>query len=296
MKTKIEKLPKSTLKITVTVPNEKVKKTYEKLMTDIVKNAEVRGFRKGQAPRNIVEEQTNVSKLYGDIIDELLKTYYPQALKEKLISPISNPQVEITEFDLEKDFEFTATVAIRPDVKIKEYKKALKKAKTDKEEKVRKENEEKLKNGEKLEDSHAHLHINEIIKVLLENTEVEIPDLLIQEETDRMLAQLMDQTKTLGMSLEQYLKAQNKTGDQLREDYNKISERNIKAEFVMAQLIKDENIEVTDQEIEDTAKAAGDPAILEALNKDPMQKWYIKSILQKNKLISKLMEETDHER
>ncbi len=61
----------------------------------------------------------------------------------------------------------------------------------------------------------------------------------------------------------------------------------------MAHLIKEENIDVTDKEIEDTAKATGDPSILEKLENDQIQKWYIKSVLQKNKLISKLLEELE---
>jgi len=77
----------------------------------------------------------------------------------------------------------------------------------------------------------------------------------------------------------------------LRNEYTKIAENNIKAEFVLSELIKKENIEVSDEEIEEMIKAAGDPNLVKS--EDPMQKLYIKSILQKNKLISKLAEEAE---
>src|SRR3990167_731837 len=113
MQTNVEKLPKSTLKLTVTVPSEKVKQAYEKILIDVVNGAEIPGFRKGRAPKEMVLEKTDVSSLYGEVVNELLKTYYPQALKEHLIQPIANPKVEIKEFDLDKDFTFIATIATK---------------------------------------------------------------------------------------------------------------------------------------------------------------------------------------
>lgn len=114
MKTKIEKLPKSTVKLTVTIEADSVKKAYEKTLDEAVKTAKIEGFRPGTAPKDIVKEKIGESKLYGDVINDLLETYYPQALKENLVVPVSNPKVEIEVFDPEKDLEFTATVAIRP--------------------------------------------------------------------------------------------------------------------------------------------------------------------------------------
>jgi trigger factor len=91
--------------------------------------------------------------------------------------------------------------------------------------------------------------------------------------------------------LEKYLEAQNKTEEELKEDFKESAEKNIKAEFVLSHLIKEENIEVDDSEIDEMINAAGDPAVTEQMQ-DPMQKLYIKTILQKNKLLTKLIEET----
>ncbi|MFZ2663801.1 MAG: trigger factor [Patescibacteria group bacterium] len=295
MKTKIEKLPKSTIKLTVTLEKEKVKESYEKILTEAVKNTEIEGFRKGTAPKEMVKDKLGVSSLYGEAINDLLQTYYPQALKENLLMPVSNPKVEIKEFDLEKDFEFSAVFAVRPEVKIKNYKKALKEYYKDKTEKNDKEKLEKLKKGEKIEESHVHMGANEIIDILLKESDVEIADMLIEEETDRVMARLMDQLRSINLSVENYLKAQNKTAESLRKEYDEMSIKNIKAEFVLSHLIKEEKIEVTDKEIDDMINAVGDKSIGESLN-DPMQKLYIKTILQKNKLINKLIEETEGEK
>lgn len=294
MNTKIEKLPKYTIKLTVTLEKEKVKESYEKILEEAVKNTEIEGFRKGTAPKEMVKDKIGASSLYGESINDLLQTYYPQALKENLLMPVSNPRVEIKEFDLEKDFEFSATFATKPEVKIKNYKKALKDYYKEKTAKVEKEKAEKLKKGEKIEESHVHIGANEIIDILLKESEVEVADMLVEEETDRVMSRLMDQLKTINLSVENYLKAQNKTAESLRKEYDEMSIRNIKAEFVLSHLLKEENIEVTDKEIDDMIGAVGDKSIGESFN-DPMQKLYVKTILQKNKLISKLIEETEGE-
>ena len=294
MKTKIEKLPKSTIKLSVTIESQKVKDAYEEVLNEAIKNTEIEGFRKGNAPKKMVEDKIGVSNLYGDVINKVLQNYYPQALKENSVSPISQPRVEIKEFDLEKDFEFTATVATRPDVKVKDYKKALKDRYNERLEQKKKDNAERLKKGEALDDSHTHMGTNDILDVLLEKAEVEIADLLVEEEADRLMSRLVDQTQSIGLSVEQYLKAQNKTAEDLRKDYSKLAERNIKAELVLAQLVKDENIIVEDKEIEEMLAAVGDPSMAQKMG-DPMEKFYIRSILEKNKLISKLIEETEGE-
>ncbi|MBU0534795.1 hypothetical protein KKC62_01275 [Patescibacteria group bacterium] len=307
MKTNIEKLPKSTIKLTITIENGKVKEAYDKTITQAVQETEIEGFRKGTAPKEMVKDKIGVSTLYGDALNDLLQTYYPQALKENHISPVSNPKVEVKEFNLEKDLEFSATFAVRPEIKMKDYKKALKAYYEEKKQKAEKEEEENKKDTKKTDEKskedkkeekkeehekHVHLGANEIIEVLLKESEVEIADILKEEETDRMLARLMDQLKSINLPVEKYLSAQNKTAEGLRKDYDASSEKNIKAEFVLSHLINEEKIEVTDKEIDDMIGAIGDKALGEKMN-SPMERLYIKTVLQKNKLIQKLIEETE---
>ena len=268
---------------------------FSLVLEEAVKNTEFPGFRKGMAPKELVEEKADVSKLYGEVINHLLEKYYPQALKENLIAPVSNPKVEIKEFDLEKDFEFAATVAVRPEVKIGDYKPKLKELLEARKKKRTEENGEKLKKGEKIDDSHIHLSSNEVIDAVINSSEVEIADILIEEEADRMMSRLVDQAQSIGLSLEQYLKAQNKTAEQLRSDYSKVAEKSLKAEFLLGQLVKDGKIEVTDEEIVEAYTAAGESDPQEKLKND-VEKWYIKSILEKNKLISEIIEEIEGEK
>jgi trigger factor len=178
-----------------------------------------------------------------------------------------------------------------------DYKKALKKYYEEKKKKIEKEKLEKLKKGElKPEDEkggndHVHIGPNEVIEVLIEESKMEIADMLTEEEVDRQMGNLLKQLETIQLPLQKYLEAQGKTEDQLKSDFKESSEKNIKAEFALSHLIKEEGIEVEDSEIDEMITAAGDPAVAEQMQ-DPMQKLYIKTILQKNKLLTKLIEDT----
>ena len=297
MKTKIEKLPKSAMKLTVTVENSKIKEFYEKEVAKAIENTEVQGFRKGTAPREMVIEKVGDSRLYGDTINEILQVFYPQALKEHKAVPVSNPKVEIKEFDIDKDLEFTAEFAVRPEVKVKDYKKAVKKYYDEKKKKIEEDKLEKLKKGElkpedadKHEYNHAHIGANEVIEILLENSDIEIADILTEEEVDRQFGNLTKQLETISLPIEKYLEAQGKTVDEIRDDFKESAEKNIKTEFILSHLIKEEGIDIDDSEIDEMINAAGDPTVSEQM-KDPMQRLYIKTILQKNKLLNQIIDD-----
>jgi len=294
MKVKIEKLPKSQIKLIITVENEKVKESYNKVLEEAVKNTEIDGFRKGNAPKDKVAEKLGTDKLYGNVINELLQKHYSQALKENHIHPMSNPKVEIEEFSLEKDFEFAATVAVKPEIEFKDYKKALKKYLEEKNKEVKKANAEKLKKGEKIEADHAHLHPNEVVNIVAENATLDVPDILVEEETNRLIARLVDQVLAAGMKVEDYLKSQGSDMDKLKENYEKIAEQNIKAELVLNELITVEKIEVTEEEIDKAIEEVEDENMREQLN-NPVQRVYIRTILEKQKLIEHLTKETQGE-
>jgi len=294
MQTQVEKLPKSSLNIKVTVPVDKVKETYELLVVKAVEETEVEGFRKGKAPKDMVLEKVGVSNLYGDLVNALLRTFYPQALKETSVSPVSNPKVEINQFDIDKDFIFTATVAVRPDIKVGDYITPLKESYNAQLDEKKKENQEKISKGEQIQDIHLHLSPNEVIDQIVKVSELEVPDLLVDEETDRMLSKLINQAQSIGLSLDQYLKSQNKTSDELRNEYKVIAEKNIKAEFALGQIIKDKDVEISDEQILETLKAGGFENA-EARMENLYEKLYVKSILQKNKIISEIIEEVEGE-
>lgn len=83
---------------------------------------QIDGFRKGKAPRSIIEKKYGEHIFADDAINDLLTVEYPKALKELDIEPIESPRIEFGKLGKNEDFEITITVAVYPEVEIKEYK------------------------------------------------------------------------------------------------------------------------------------------------------------------------------
>jgi len=286
-----EKLPNSEIKLTVTLEASKVAESYNKIVNNLVAEADIKGFRKGKAPKEVVLEKADISKVHGEVISDLLKTYYPIVLKEKGIFPYSNPKIDIKEFEIDKDFIFEATIALKPEVKIGDYKKVVKKLLEEKKKELKKSekeaSKEEPKEGEEAKPESpktSELTAEEIVDAISNDSKIELSELLINEETDRLLERFISQIRGLNLNVEQLLQAQGKTYDDLLVDHKKIAENNIKSEFILNEIIKAEKLEATDTEIEEFIKNLGDENLQKQFEA-PSEKWYIKGIIEKNKAL-----------
>ena len=106
----------------VTVPAEKLDKALDQAFKKVVKQINVPGFRKGKVPRPIFEQRFGVEALYQDAVDILLPEAYGEAIEETKINPVAQPEINVTQIEKGKDFEFEATVTVEPEVKLGDYK------------------------------------------------------------------------------------------------------------------------------------------------------------------------------
>ncbi|MEH7106660.1 trigger factor [Bacillus sp. JJ1764] len=125
MTAKWEKLEGNRGVLTIDVPAEKVNEGLDAAFKKVVKQINVPGFRKGKMPRSLFEKRFGVEALYQDALDFIFPNAYMSAIDEIGIEPIAQP--EDVDFDLEqmgkdKDFTFKATVQVKPEVKLGEYK------------------------------------------------------------------------------------------------------------------------------------------------------------------------------
>ncbi len=284
MDIKVEKLPNSELKIVATIEKSKVAASYENIVNKVISEADIKGFRKGKAPREVVIEKMDISKIHGEVISDLLKTYYPQILKEKSIFPYSNPKLDVKEFELGNDFVFEAVVATKPEVKVGDYKKIIKKLIEEKKKALKKDNEEKVKEGLEVTQTESEPTAEEIVNAISEESKVDLSELMINEETDRLLERFINQIKQLNLNVDSLLKAQNKTYDDLLQDHKKIAENNIKSEFILNEIIKDQKLEASEDEIVEFVNNLGDENLKNQLL-NTSEKWYVKTMIEKNKAL-----------
>ncbi|MGG3450822.1 trigger factor [Domibacillus aminovorans] len=122
MSAKWEKLEGNQGVLTVEVDTETVKKGLDAAFQKVVKTINVPGFRKGKMPRPLFEQRFGVESLYQDAIDAILPEAYGNAIDEAGIDPVDRPEIDVEQFEKGKPFIFKATVTVKPEVKLGEYK------------------------------------------------------------------------------------------------------------------------------------------------------------------------------
>jgi trigger factor len=119
---KWEKLEGNRGVLTVEVSAEKVSEGLTAAFNKVVKQVNVPGFRKGKMPRPMFEKRFGVESLYQDALDILLPEAYGSAIDETGIEPIDRPDIDIEQMEKGKELIFKATVQVKPEVTLGEYK------------------------------------------------------------------------------------------------------------------------------------------------------------------------------
>lgn len=327
----ISKHPKSLVEVTITIPWQDIQPLYEQTFQNLSQEVEIPGFRKGQAPLNMVEP-----KIAPQVQQEVLKTVMPQALIEALkgtdVVPIDYPQYQVISFNKGTNVQFRAQVTGRPTVTVGNYK-AIKVAKPDLKQvtdedvnkviedlfkrwkarqpnltnpnptqppatpqpesqpqgstgslsfnqnsplaqaintpptntdvpnddfakavgaqslqdlkdKIKKDLEDEAKYNNELDFEEAILQ--EVEKI----TQVDIPEVLVQDELNRMLVSLQRRVADMGLLMEDYLKSQGRTLEQLKNEWRPQAEKNVRMELGLAEVARVENVNITDEELQ----------------------------------------------
>ncbi len=115
------KTDKNTVELVVEVKGDEFKAAVDAAFKKNIAKMTVPGFRKGKAPRKMVEKLYGEGVFYDDAINALYPAAYDAAVAQAGISPVDNPAVEVTSVDSE-GFEFKAKVTVKPEVEVKDYK------------------------------------------------------------------------------------------------------------------------------------------------------------------------------
>ncbi len=122
MNVQVENLEKNMAKLTVTVDAAELDKAITKAYNKQKNSISVPGFRKGKVPQAMIEKMYGTEIFYEDAANSIMQETYPQAYDEVDIEIVSQPQIDITQLEKGKEFIYTATVAVKPEVKLGKYK------------------------------------------------------------------------------------------------------------------------------------------------------------------------------
>ena len=123
MKTTVDKLSDTRVKLTVNVPFAELDQEIDQAYAAIAQQVSIPGFRKGKAPRQLIDARFGRGPILEQVVNDMLPSRYEQAVKENDLKVIGQPDVDISKIE-DKDFvEFTAEVDIRPEFEIPDFSK-----------------------------------------------------------------------------------------------------------------------------------------------------------------------------
>ncbi|GAA3229229.1 trigger factor [Actinocorallia longicatena] len=121
MKTAVEELTPTRVKLTIEVPFEELKPSLDKAYKELAKQVRLKGFRPGKAPAALIDQYVGRGAVLQEAVNDALPGLYGKAVEEKELFVLGQPDVEVTKLDDGKEFEFTAEVDVRPSFEVPEY-------------------------------------------------------------------------------------------------------------------------------------------------------------------------------
>ncbi|WP_432082057.1 trigger factor [Streptomyces sp. WAC 04229] len=121
MKSAVETLNPTRVRLTVEVPFEELKDSLDAAYKKINQQVTVKGFRKGKIPARVIDQRFGRGAVLEEAVNDALPKFYTDAVNEAELNPLGQPEVDITELKDGETLNFTAEVDIRPTVEIPDY-------------------------------------------------------------------------------------------------------------------------------------------------------------------------------
>lgn len=122
MSVQVEKLEKNMAKLVIEVPAEEFEKALDEAYKKSRNKIAMPGFRKGKAPRKMIEKMYGASVFYEDAANIIIPDAYEDAAKESGLEIVSQPEIEVEQIEKGTPFIFAATVAVKPEITLGDYK------------------------------------------------------------------------------------------------------------------------------------------------------------------------------
>jgi trigger factor len=118
VKTDVEELSPTLVRLSVEVSFEELKPSLDKAYREVSKQVRIPGFRPGKVPPRVIDMRVGRGAVLSEAVNDALPEFYGKAVEEAEVSPLGQPEVDITQLDDGKDLTFTAEVEIRPKLEV----------------------------------------------------------------------------------------------------------------------------------------------------------------------------------
>ncbi len=122
MKVTAERIDNHQVVLELEVPQVEIGKAIEKAYTKLANKINIPGFRKGKAPRKVIENRIGKQAILDEAFDIVAPKAYSQALTEQNLEPVGNPKIDVVVLEEDKDLVFKATITAKPEITLGDYK------------------------------------------------------------------------------------------------------------------------------------------------------------------------------
>ena len=122
MNTKVEKLPENVVKVDIEIPAKDAVNYYNNAAKKLAQYVNIPGFRKGKAPRNVVEQHIGEDRIKHEAIESALPRIFSDVIRENEFDVVAQPYVESYDYKIGEDMKIVAKLELRPEVTLGEYK------------------------------------------------------------------------------------------------------------------------------------------------------------------------------
>jgi FKBP-type peptidyl-prolyl cis-trans isomerase (trigger factor) len=235
------------IQITFSVPFVLIKSAEDDAIAELAKDVEIPGFRKGMAPLAKAVEKIPQNTVVEHSLAHILPKALAEALDEYKLKIAIYPKFELVNAKDGENWQIRATTCELPEIQLGDYKDkvggALRAGS------IIVPGKDKPGAAKTLEEIHNEKE-ETVIKTLLENVKMQIPQILIEEEANKRLSNLLARLEKLGLALESYLGSIGKKVEELRADYATQAKEAISLDLILTEIARTESLQIADKEIQ----------------------------------------------
>lgn len=286
MKYTIKALDITTHECEVTIPFIDIKKTYDDILSSVLKDVSIEGFRKGKAPKHLAEKQIDKQKIYEQVLHKILPDIYKSILEKEKLIPIVQPKITLKKAREQEDWIFLITISEKPKFTLPDYKKICENVKAEfKKDDIWVPGKKEKKDDKEISETKTKT-LNKILETLLANTNFQLSEHLTADEYSRRMTSLLDEIHKAGLTIDSYATSKGLTPQSLQDSLKKEIHDTYKLEFILDEIADKENISIEQKDLDTFFETIADKEKKEEMKKNA---YMYAILLRRQKLLDFLL-------
>ncbi len=244
---KTENESDSTVTLNLTLASEVFDAYRPKVVKELIKEVELPGFRKGHAPEKLVAQEVGEGKILWQMANEAIREYYPKIIEQEKLDAVGEPSVTVKKLAAGNPLELEITTAIVPAIVLPDYKKIIKELKPLETEPEKAEATDAEKEEAKLKQINKQRVA--YLEAISEKVDLVLPQVLIDYEVSKMLAELKASIESMQLNFTDYLAHLKKTVEELKKDWQPDADKRVRLGLILDALVTDLKIKLGEEDI-----------------------------------------------